>query len=739
MHDTGYIAHIDPETGISQPLSEHCRATATLCKDFSVEPLKEICYLIGLLHDIGKYLPLFQRRIRGEQISVEHSICGAQEVCAEHDYSPAAILMALCIAGHHAGIPDCGTRFDTTDQPTLFGRLRRSSGNYHAYKKELAIPRVDPSPFVQMLQGQIRRSPSDEANVVELFAFLTRYCFSCLTDADSIDSASACGFPSPAPLWADFSACEARLDGTLRSFPVVDTPLGHARSSLQKQAFSAATGDARLFLMNMPTGSGKTLASMRCALRLVRERNLRRIIYIIPYNSIIDQTVRVFEQIFSGSAKILRHQSSFSYDIQPDMEEDERLAAVSACENWDAQIIVTTAVQFFESVHGNTRRKLRKLHNMAHSVLVFDEAHLMPSEYMEPCLRAVAFITEYLNSTAIFLTATMPNYRDLIRSYAAQDIRIRDLITDTACFSSFQTNTFHNLGPIADEQLVQLASASPSCLIVMNTRKGARKVFELCTGQKYHLSTYMTGMDRARVIEEIRLSLAELEQDYPALENVPPQRRITVVSTSLIEAGVDLDFSDAYRELNGLDNILQTAGRCNREGKRVAGTVRIFERIDDAGRPLSLRQSITQGILKEFRDIASPGAVAAYYDRLFFTQQDLHSRNALHRCCNPCKYHAIPFRTYSESFHLIDDDYSVSIVVCQDETSEREHERLRLTGYVDHRIIQQYCCSVPRHEFELLLQQGVLKDYKSGVWFLENPDYYDAQIGLCTQGHDIII
>lgn len=196
--------------------------------------------------------------------------------------------------------------------------------------------------------------------------------------------------------------------------------------------------NAEIYLLNMPTGSGKTLASVKIALERAIASGKKRIIYIIPYNSIIDQTANVFDELFQGTAQILRHQSTFSYEDDENISEDYREAAKCAAENWNAPFIITTAVQFFESVYANRRGKLRKMHNMADSVLIFDEAHLMPQNYLQPCLQAVAYITRYLKSEAVFLTATMPDFVKLLQQYALPDSKVENLIQDTSLFIEFQ-------------------------------------------------------------------------------------------------------------------------------------------------------------------------------------------------------------------------------------------------------------------------------------------------------------
>lgn len=369
---------------------------------------------------------------------------------------------------------------------------------------------------------------------------------------------------------------------------------------------------------------------------------------------------------------------------------------------------------------------------MANSVIVFDEAHLMPREYLEPCLRGIGYITKYLNSQALFLTATMPDFRTLLECCAEGGLSITDLIDDTSDFEKFRKCRFSDLGKVSDEALVQKAAGYASSLIVVNSRRKAAGLYRLCTGEKYHLSTYMTAFDRTRVIENIKAALKRLYDDYPDLSAVPPERRITVVSTSLIEAGVDLDFVAAFRELAGLDSVLQTGGRCNREGLRAPGEVFVFES-PDAGRRRA-EQELTKGVLTEFEDISCEAAIKAYYDRLLYIDDEkIHSKSVSRSCKS---IDMIPFRTYSENFRLIDDRRTVSLAVCRDDYSRKLYDTLCATGRISSRKISKYCCTVYLDEFERLRQQGVVADHGSGVFFLTNEEYYSSELGVKFEGTD---
>lgn len=728
-----YKAHINENTGEIQTVKEHCENTAELCRQFAIPVLKNIMYNIGLLHDIGKYKKDFQCRINGDNVKVEHSTCGAL-VARELYPNAIGLMMEYCIAGHHSGIPDGGDKNDTPDMPTLNGRLKRSFEDFSIYKEELQLLEIESNDFFNYLMQDCGKN---KEILVDKFAFLTRYAFSCLVDADSIDTAQFCGGEKNRPLRADFLTCLKRMNLKLNSF-VCMTPLQKTRALIQKQVFDKAAVDGEIYLMNMPTGSGKTLCSLKYALERAVLKGKKRIIYVIPYNSIIDQTVNVFEEVLEEDAEILRHQSTFSYE-ENDYTEDYRKAAKNAAENWDVEsIIVTTAVQFFESVYANKRGKLRKMHNMADSILIFDEAHLMPQNYLQPCLRAITYITKYLNSEAVFLTATMPDFSQLLRQYALDNSRIIDLVEDTSMFDAFQKCTYQALGKLSAENLLEKAMSYPSSLIVVNKKQSAKKLFELCSGKKYHLSTYMTSYDREIVIRTIRNELKQLEKDFPDYRDVPQERRITVISTSLIEAGVDLDFYTVFRELSGLDSILQTGGRCNREGKRNQAEGYIFELDEENRNPQDIKCNITVGILNKYEDISCPQSIKEYYDRLFFTKRGMiEGKTITQNCSEICN---IPFAEYARDFELIDSE-TISVVVGRDEVSRKTIDSLKFTGGGAGitRQLQKYTCSVSRKELDDLIRQHVVDDFGTGILCLINEDYYDENTGITFEAKDYYV
>lgn len=723
MGEMYYIAH-KSENGKEQTIKDHSLNVAKLCSEFSVSKLKPFAYIVGLLHDIGKYSDSFQKRIRGKDISVEHSASGAKEVIRILDNNMISLMAAYCIAGHHTGLPDGGNKTDIEEDGTLSGKLKRKTEDYSAYQNELDVWNSDivsiiNSTFKYMTDGL--KDPRDTNEFLEKYAFVTKYIFSCLTDADFLDTEKFCN-QTNRDIKVNFTECLELINKAISEKPC-DTKVQSARKMLQSQVFDKVNNDADIYFMNMPTGSGKTLCSMKFALERLGRSGKKRIIYIIPYTSIIEQTAEVFEGIFGENAKILQHHSNYSYDKKPDESNDSITAEKmkKATENWDAPIIITTNVQFFQSIYDYRSSRLRKLHNIADSIIVFDEVHLMPVAYLQPCIRAIGYTARLLNSEILFLTATMPNFKDLFDLYMP-GIKAVDLVEDKHLFPVFKNCTYRHLGKCGVESIIEKSQNYESSLIIVNSRKAARQLYSMCTGKKYHLSTYMTSYDRSEVIKKIR-------------EDLSNKIKITVISTSLIEAGVDLDFEAVFRELAGLDSLLQSAGRCNREGIRENGYMFIFETDDEISKKqsdLSIRANIARGIILESEsggvlDINSPACIERYYEKLYNINGDLIEKNSIANTCKDPRY--LPFRSYAESFRLIDSD-TIAIVIEEDDISRNLIAKLKYAGKSVMRELQKYTATVYIWEFEELYKQGVLNDYGTGIYCLTNLNFYNKETGL---------
>ena len=728
-----YYAHTR-EDGERQTVKAHLIGVSKLAEGFSVDFLKPLAKKASYDHDLGKYALKYQWRLDDDNIKFSHAACGALEYkkfadkndCFAFLFAP---LMEYCIAGHHTGLMDGGTDADNSDSPTLSGTLKRGNeytgdSDYSAYTTEIEFATLTQEEITPPLNEL--RSPNDPVEFIERYAFFTKYVFSCLTDADFLDTERFCNKNVERGMSGDFKKALDKLNRELSDMPS-DNPLRQARSRIQQQAFDNSVNKSHISILDMPTGSGKTL----CSLKLALESGKKRIIYVIPYTSIIEQTANKFEEMFSDVLPVLQHHSNYSYDGNTEEEKKTAEKLKKTCENWDAPLIITTSVQFFQSLYHYKSSALRKLHNLRDSVIVFDEIHLIPTNLLRPCLKAVGYITKYLNSEALFLSATMPDYSKLFDKFLP-DVNYNKLVTDRTDFKHFKKCEYEDKGKTTLETIAENASQCKNALIVVNTKKTAAELYSLVQGEKYHLSANMTPAHRSRVIEAVRKKLENGEH-------------ITVVSTSLVEAGVDLDFNTVFRQLSGLDSILQAGGRCNREGKDDKGYVYVFD-IDETyrkGSDLAMRINKTKGLLKKYSDITSYDCIKEYYDGIFDFNQSRIAENSIAKYNEQSNSfdrqglmwpNSIPFRSYAMQFEYISAD-TISIVIDDpnDQTCHELVETLRKGDMSVRRALQKYSVSVYMNVFKDLYCQGVLNDHSTGIFILENQSYYNNETGLNTQ------
>lgn len=724
-----YYAHTR-EDGERQTVKAHLIGVSKLAEGFSVDFLKPLAKKASYDHDTGKYALKYQWRLDDDNIKFSHAACGALEYKKFADKNDCfAPLMEYCIAGHHTGLMDGGTDADNSDSPTLNGILKRADeytgdSDYSAYTTEID--------FATLTQEEITppynelRSAKDPTELIERYAFFTKYVFSCLTDADFLDTEIFCNKNVERGMSGDFKMALDKLNRELSDMPS-NTPLRQARSRIQQQAFDNSVNKSHISILDMPTGSGKTL----CSLKLALESGKKRIIYVIPYTSIIEQTANKFEKMFGDVLPVLQHHSNYSYDGNTEEEKKTAEKLKRTCENWDAPLIITTSVQFFQSIYHYKGSALRKLHNLRDSVIVFDEIHLIPTELLRPCLKAVGYITKYLNSEALFLSATMPDYSKLFDKFLP-DVNYNKLVTDRTNFKYFKKCEYKDMGKTTLETIAENASRCKNALIVVNTKKTAAELYSLVQGEKNHLSANMTPAHRSRVIEVVRKKLKKGEH-------------ITVVSTSLVEAGVDLDFNTVFRQLSGLDSILQAGGRCNREGKDAKGYVYVFD-IDETyrkGSDLAMRINKTKGLLEKYQDITSYDCIKEYYDGIFDFNQSRIAENSIAKYNEQSNSfdrqglmspYSIPFRSYAMQFEYISAD-TISIVIDDpdDQTCHELVETLRNGDMSVRRALQKYSVSVYMNVFKDLYSQGVLNDHGTGIFILENQSYYNNETGLTTE------
>ena len=701
-------AHVD-NRGKKQTLEAHLEGTAQLAASFAVAELRPAAFYLGRIHDIGKCRPGFQRRLNDEKIRCEHACCGAAEIMKNGGL--ASYLLAYCAAGHHSGLQNGGAKNDSPDDGTLHAALNKDTSDYLPDGERFRRSMPDMKPLINMISDGTRNI----SECVERSAFFTRYLFSCLTDADFIDTERFCSPDTDRSIKGDFAKALEKIDGELAKFKC-DTSVRTARKSLQEQAFSACQYGG-IHIMNMPTGSGKTLCSIRLALQKAVSEGKKRIIYVIPYTSIIEQTADVFTDIFGEALPVVQHHSNYCPDenVSSDITEDK---LKKVCENWDAPLIVTTNVQFFQSFYHRKSSRLRKLHNIADSVIVFDEVHMMPVPFLQPCIRAVGYAVKYLGSEAFFLSATMPDFAELFSKYA-KGCDYDELIRDKTDFKMFRNSQIRYLGEVTDDRLAQMSEENESTLIIVNSRKSAGRLYEMCSGtdrKVYCLSTYLTANDRSALIAEIRKLLDDHEP-------------VTVISTSLIEAGVDLDFGAVYREIAGLDSILQSAGRCNREGKRSDCFTNVF--ISEDGMPskgdIGIRANISKELLESGCDAAEPAVITEYYNRLFEKMKGQIEENTI--SAGVRSMDSIPFKDYSEKFDKMIDGDTIGIVIPCEENRELI-QKLDSGDRSALRKLQRYTATVHYNEFRDLLDRGVISDSGTCVYRLTVPELYTRDRGL---------
>jgi len=710
-----FIAHIREDDGAEQTIEEHCEAVRRLAESFAIDEWRSIAAYSGYIHDIGKFRDGFQARIRGTSSKpCEHACCGAQEI-AKHMGNVFVPMLEYCVAGHHSGLQN-GKASVLSPLGSLEDSLKRDVSDIEKYRSEFEKYCTPPDGTLlkqadNMMRKGLDKLPLDVKNreCIERYAFFTRYVYSCLTDADFLDTESFCSGGLERGLTGDFSAALDRVNSKLASMQN-DTDVRRARNELQQQAFSAGLG-SKVGILNMPTGSGKTLCSIKLALERAVKSRKKRIIYVIPYTSIIEQTADNFQKLFGDVLPILQHHSNFDFD---DMKPDDEMSAeriARTTENWDTPLVITTNVQFFQSIYHNRSSKLRKLHNLADSVIVFDEVHMMPVDYLQPCLRGVGYLVNFLSCDALFLSATMPDFSELFKKYAI-GCDYGELISNKSGFKFFRNCRCIDIGEVSEEKLLTDAEKHDSSLIIVNSRKRARDLYTKCSAKnKFCLSTYMTPNDRSAAIESIR--------------NLIGEESVTVISTSLIEAGVDLDFEAVYRELSGIDSVIQSAGRCNREGKRPEGYMHVFT-LEGVSIPrgMKMQAGITQSLMKEYDDIFSPECIEDYYKRLYGAENSSIENGTIYK--PGMRPNTIPFRDYAEGFNMIDSD-TINVIIPNEDNRDLV-DSLKYSAK-SLRKLSRYSATLHYNEFRDLLGRGIIESV-GAAFVLACADYYSSETGL---------
>ena len=724
-----YIAH-KRDDGSEQLLLEHLMGTAKKASFFAKHFGKsETAFICGLLHDIGKYSDEFQDRIKNDGKLCDHSSAGAKVL---KSISPAmGNLLGYVITGHHAGLLNGGGWGAVSGDGSLQGRLKKEVPDFSAYRNEITADMFPP--MISIARQLADSKPLDERDQGFSFSFLVRMIFSCLVDADFIDTEEFMNEGRvPRGLICDFVELQDKIIRKTSEFDTI-RDINKKRREILEQCLGKAEGTQGVYKLSVPTGSGKTISSMAFALKHIRHNpSLRRIIYVIPFMSIIEQNAKVFSDIL-GERYVLEHHSN--YDFDQNDEQNYNIKKLSA-ENWDIPIVVTTNVQFFESIYGNRSSKLRKLHNMANSVIILDEVQMLPVEYLIPCAKALEELVNNYNCSVVLCSATQPE----VERFMSEKIKVKEICSNIAeMYEFFNKTKVKFIGNKTADELVSRLQGLDQCLLIVNTKNQARKIYEKLEkayGQEgiFHLSTYMCPAHRFEKIEEIR-------------KRLDAKAKCIVVSTSLIEAGVDIDFPVVYRAMCGLDSIIQAAGRCNRERRNDLAYVYVFDFTDAEyeiskstpfGNYLSQRQSITEIVSSKYEDVTRPEAIKEYFDILFnnASVSELDKKHIVKRLnegfdkTSPMDFN-FDFEDIARDFKMIEDnDYSV-IVKYNDDAKSKINELVY--GYYTRdklRSVQKYTVNLSVHEYNKLRDIKAINGLGEKVGFLVSKEDYSDEIGI---------
>lgn len=739
-HSTSAIDRSDWQLLASHLLDTGAGAAAR-AQPFGGQGLAE---LAGRLHDLGKYTGAFQERLRGETPRVDHATWGAR--IARQRYGPLGTLIAYGIAGHHAGLADGAAGQPGVTRSALQMRLSEEYRESNlpplldAWQQELPLP-----PTVALPEG-FRPHPDATRRNFQL-SLLARMVFSCLVDADFVDTDNFYrgieGRPGreheigPCPGLAEL---RERLDAHLAGFPQ-DGGINPLRGRILRHVRSQAMQEAGLFSLTVPTGGGKTLASLAFALDHAIAHGLRRVIYVIPFTSIVEQTAQVFREAFGelGDRAVLEHHSAFF---------DHREAALQgiakrrlAMENWDAPVVVTTAVQFFESLFADRPSRCRKLHNIAGSVVILDEAQTLPLPLLRPCVALLDELARNYRTSLVLCTATQPALSEA-QGFEGGLQGVRELAPDPgALYTQLRRVRVRHAGVLDDHDVTAHLREQSQVLCIVNNRRHARHLFQSIAdlpGAR-HLTTLMYARHRSRVLADVRRMLKAGE----------PCR---LVSTSLIEAGVDVDFPTVLRAEAGLDSIAQAAGRCNRDGRRAPqdSHVIVFENANgDWAPPPELRRfaEVFRETERRHRDdLLALAAVRDYFQTLYWRLgANLLDRDDLLGLLRSAGIDSLPLETLAARFRIIQTTMRPVIVPFNPDDGTRITEvdrTLCALARGEHagaagasRQLQPYLVQVPQRGYDALVKAHAVEliaPERYGEQFarLINGRLYDARFGL---------
>ena len=731
-----------------QTLQSHSVNVGEMAEDFArVFGAQEIAYQTGKLHDLGKYSEPFNQRLHGGP-SVDHATAGAK-IAVERWGNVIGKLMAFCIAGHHAGLANGNGEGD--NRRTLTQRLVLQFGADipaldNLWQQEIKLPETLSAPPLK----------ADAHHPFFSYAFFTRMLYSCLVDADYLDTEAFYsnlenkaverdGYP-------DLNALQHNFNQFINDFrrriaqaseqteaEKRNADLNRLRSEILEHAVEQAAQPQGLFTLTVPTGGGKTFTSMAFALEHAKQHDMRRVIYVIPFTSIIEQNAAEFRKAFGelGEQAVLEHHSTFDDSkLQNEATKDKlRLAS----ENWDAPIVVTTAVQFFESLFADRSSRCRKLHNIAGSVIILDEAQMLPLNLLLPIMQAIKELAQNYRCSVVMCTATQPAVQAENGFYRGFE-NVREIAPKpTALFDKLRRTTVQHIGTQTDADLLAKLAEHPQMLVIVNNRRHARSLYDQAKhlDGTFHLTTLMCAKHRSQKLDDIR---GRLKNGKPCC----------VIATSLIEAGVDVDFPLVMRAEAGLDSVAQAAGRCNREGKRPSENsfVWIFAPEEQWKAPpeLATQAAVMRLTADSFSDdLLSTQAVAAYFKDLYDLKgKELDYKQILQMHRNAGQSLDFPFQAIADKFRMIESHMQPLIIPFDNEAENL----ISCLHHADHiggllRKLQPYTVQIPEKALAALYKARRIepineKNFGKQFYTLIGLDLYDDVAGLSWEDTEFL-
>lgn len=711
-----------------QSLTDHLDGTMRLAESFGAGMgLGTEAVRLGKIHDKGKDTPEFQDYIYGrKQGRVDHSTAGAKSFFENKDIGWLRLIGALCVAGHHTGIPDLGSKVDTAETSTLQGRMKKDISSV----RHLELYSMDSTSINKNHLNELTGS----GNALDVM-MLTRMLFSCLVDADFLDTEAFMNnqpvrkneFPSLKEIAAMFWS-RLEEDGYFRP----KNALNEKRCEILRTCMRKGEEKQGLYSLTVPTGGGKTISSMAFAMKQAMKWQKERIIYVIPYLSIIEQTADVFRALL-GNHAVLESHSQVDYDSLPEEGNEEKSKVAErmklAAENWDAPVIITTNEQFYESLYANKTSRCRKLHNIANSVIILDEAQMMPIDFLKPCLHVLEQLVHYYGCTVVLCSATQP---ELGRYLQMQKAPTEIMENVGELFQFFKRVTFDIDGEMDYAEIAKKLDECEQVLCIASTKKEAEKIVELLDGETMYLSTNLCPAHRRKIIQEMKTRLRD-------------GKPCRVISTSIISVGVDIDFPVVYLQYTGLDSLIQGAGRCNREGRQSLqkSKAHIFW-TKESKKSLFMRKEkqVTDMVRKKYNaeEMTEPSAISNYFKTWYQSNEGNLDYREIEKLAQ-----SLSFAEIGKRFHLINES-TKSVFIPFDEKARNIKEQLML-GNRSRQLMRaagayiinvRYSKAQGQSDFMKLLTQGQIEMFPGdeNLAYLVNTEDYDAKLGLKIKSED---